>query len=186
MPNYPILSDWYCVLNNAQRVFLNRDGFAYLYGGNGEYIRTKDEATAIVNKMWGLYASHFQASVIKTGHSKDELIEHIVGKRVLDCSALVCYVSQATDWTKLKVTYDLNSSGLITASHDITTPKDGIVGGVLWKSGHVGIDVGGDGFVEAANEFVDIRMRKISEAGFTKSGRLPWVAYGKYVCATNR
>lgn len=184
MATYPILSDWDFVRTNAVRLYSNRDGFAYLYGGNGEYIRTKDEAKAIVEKMWAAYPSHFQAAVIKTGHTKDELIEHIVGKRVMDCSALVCYVSQGTDWGKLSVKYDLNSSGLISVCHDITTPKLGVCGGLLWKQGHVGIDVGGGVFVEAANEFVDIRLRNIT--GFTKSGRLPWVNYGRMICASDR
>lgn len=183
---YPILSDWDFVRTNAIRLYANRDGFAYLYGGNGEYIKTKDEAAAIVARMWSAYPSHFQAAVIKTGHSRDELIEHITGKRVMDCSALVCYVSQGTAWGKLAVKYDLNSSGLITVSHDITTPARGVCGGVLWKSGHVGIDVSGGCFVEAANEFIDIRLRPISGAGFTKSGRLPWVDYGRMLCATDR
>ena len=186
MATYPILSDWYYSLSIAQRLYVNRDGFAYLYGGNGEYLKTRAEAAALVNKLWGMYASHFTASVIKTGHTKEELIDHVTGKIVLDCSALVCYVTQSTTWGSLKVKYDLNSSGIITASHDITTPKQGVVGGVLWKQGHVGIDVGGGCFVEAANEFVDIRMRNISEAGFTKSGRLPWVDYGRMLCATDR
>lgn len=183
---YPILSDWDYVRTLAVRLYNNREEFAYLYGGNGEYIRTRDEAAAIVGRMWSAYPSHFKASVINTGHTRDELIDHIVGKRVVDCSALVCYVSQSKNWGKLAVKYDLNSSGLITVSTDITTPKKGVCGGVLWRSGHVAVDVGGDTLVEAANEFIDIRMRSIAGAGFTKSGRLPWVDYTLAIAATDR
>jgi len=183
---YPILSDWDFVRTNAVRLYANRESFAYLYGGNGEYIKDKDAARNIVNKMWAAYPAHFKKAVTDAGHSRDELIEHIAGKRVMDCSALVCYVSQGTNWGKLGVRYDLNSSGLISVCSDITTPSKGVCGGMLWKSGHVSIDVGGGAFVEAANEFLDIRMRNIPGAGFTKSGRLPWVNYGRMICATDR
>lgn len=186
MAAYPILSDWDYVRTNAVRLYTNRDQFAYLYGGNGEYIKTKDEARAIVDRMWAAYPSHFKKTVTATGHTKEQLIEHIVGKRVMDCSALVCYVSQGTDWGKLSVKYDLNSSGLISVSHDVATPAKGVCGNVLWKSGHVGVDVGGGCFVEANSEFIDIRIMPISGSGFTKSGRLPWVNYGRMICASDR
>lgn len=186
MAVYPILSDWDYVRTLAVRLYTNRDQFAYLYGGNGEYIKDEAAARAIVDRMWAAYPSHFQSSVIKTGHTKEQLIQHIIGKRVLDCSALVCYVSQGTAWGNLSVKHDLNSSGLISVCHDITTPSKGVCGGLLWRKGHVSIDVGGGCFVEAANEFVDIRMRNLSGAGFTKAGRLPWVNYGRMICASDR
>lgn len=183
---YPILSDWDYVRTNAVRLYCNRDQYAYLYGGNGEYIPDRAAAEKIVSRLWSQYPSHFSKTVTGAGHTREELIQHIIGKRVMDCSALVCYVSQGTDYHTLSVKYDMSSGGLINASKSVTTPAAGPCGGVLWKSGHVGIDVGGGCFVEAANEFIDIRLRNISEAGFTKSGQLPWVNYAKLMTATAR
>lgn len=183
---YPILTDWDYVRTNAVRMMANRDAFAYLYGGNGEYLATAGAAENMVRKMWAAYPSHFKSAVTNTGHTIEELIAHVTGKRVADCSGGVCWLTQGQAWTDLAVRYDLSSSGLISVCTDVTTPAKGVCGSLLYKSGHVALDVGGGAFVELANEFLDVRLRPIAGAGFTKSGRLPWVSYTKKMAATDR
>lgn len=186
MATYPYLSDWDYVRTNAVRVFGDREHWCYLYGGNGELLATKGAAEAFVRKMWNAYPSHFRSTVTATGHTIEQLIDHVTGCRVADCSGAVCLLTQGVDPNNPTVKYDMTSGSLLSVCHDVTTPKAGVCGGMLWKTGHVGLDVGGGYEVEFSNEFVDVQLLKISSTKFTKSGRLPWVNYGKLLCATDR
>lgn len=183
---YPILSDWDYVRTNAVRVYGDRERWRYVYGGNGEFLATRGAAEAFVRRMWNAYPAHFKATVTGTGHTVDELIDHVTGCRVADCSGLVCLLTQGIDPNDPRTPYDMASGSLISVCHDITTPRTGVCGGMLWRIGHVGLDVGGGYEVEASNEFVDLRLLRISSTKFTKSGRLPWVDYGRLLRATDR
>lgn len=186
METYPILIDWDYARTNAIKVYGDRDNWRYLYGGNGELLATKGAAENMVRKMWNTYPAHFKSAVTDKGRTIEELIEHVTGRRVADCSGGVCLMTQGTNMVKPVVKYDMTSGGLISVSHDITTPREGVCGGVLWKTGHVGLDVGGGYEVSFELEFVDVQLLKIANTKFTKSGRLPWVDYGRMLCATDR
>lgn len=179
-------SDWDYVRTNAVRAMANREAFAYLYGGNGEYLATRGAAENLARKMMASYPAHYQTYVVETGHTFQELVDHITHKRVADCSGAVCYLTQGREWGALTVRRDLSSSGLISVAEQITTPAKGVCGSVLWRPGHVAIDVGGGAFVEFAAEFADVRLRPIKDGNFTKSGRLPWVDYTAALKATDR
>lgn len=183
---YPILSDWDYVRTNAVKVFGDRAHWRYVYGGNGELLATRDQAAEFVRKKWNSYPAHFKKTVTDAGHTIDELIDHVVGCRVADCSGFVCLVTQGIDMGNPRTPYDMTSGALYSVCHDITTPRLGVCGGMLWKTGHVGVDVGGGYEVSLENEFVDVCLLKISDTKFVKSGRLPWVDYGRMICATDR
>lgn len=186
MPIYPILSDWDYVRTNAVRVYGDREHWRYIYGGNGELLATRSAAENFVRRMWAQYPAHFKQTVTDTGHTIEQLIDHVTGCRVADCSGLVCLLTQGINPNAPKTPYDMASGSLYSVCTDITTPRKGVCGGMLWRSGHVGIDVGGGFEVEASNEFVDLRLLKISDTKFSKSGRLPWVDYGLKIAATDR
>lgn len=186
MATYPILSDWDYARTNAIRVYGDREHWRYVYGGNGELLATRGAAENFVRKMWSAYPTHFKKTVTETGHTIDQLIDHVVGCRVADCSGGVCVLTQGIDPNKPVVHFDMTSGGLISVCHDITTPRYGVCGGMLWKTGHCGLDVGGGFEVSFENEFIDVQLLKISSTKFTKSGRLPWVDYGKMMNATDR
>ena len=76
MAIYPILSDWDYVRTNAVRVYGDREHWRYIYGGNGELLATRGDAENFVRRMWAQYPSHFQQTVIGTGHTIDQLIDH--------------------------------------------------------------------------------------------------------------
>lgn len=183
---YEIWSDWDYVRTNAVRCMANRSDFAYLFGGNGEYLATRGAAETMARKFWAQYPAHFKTYVTDRGHTFDELVDHITHKRVADCSGAVCWLTQGREWGTLKVRADMSSAGLISVCTDITTPAKGVCGSLLWRAGHVSLDVGGGAFVEFAAEFDDVRLRPIREGGFVKSGRLPWVDYVTKLAATDR
>lgn len=173
---------WQHCVRDARLVYLNRDGFAYLFGANGQKPRDYAEAEALVNVMWKYYPTHFESAVIRLGHTKEELIRHIIGKKCFDCSAFVCAVTQYEgDISTMQVINDYSSSMLKNVFTKETTLPEGNWGSVLWRNGHVAFDVGNGLCIDFANEFVDVREYRfnIEEplCKFTLSGELPWVDY---------
>lgn len=167
---------WSRVCKDALLIYANRDKFAYLYGANGEKPNNVTEATRLVNRLWNLYPAHFQSAVIDAGHTKKELIYHIIGRQCFDCSAFICAVTQS-DYPNLAVTHDYNSTGLINQCKVVTTPVKGVAGSVLHRQGHVSLDCGYGICVDFGLEFLDCRMYASNTANFTKAGQLPWVDY---------
>ena len=170
---------WAHCVRDARLIFLNRDKFAYLLYANGEHPKTYAEAKKLVDQFWSYDPYHFENSVIKTGHTREDLINHIIGKICYDCSGFVCAVTQSEgDIFDLKVVKDYNSTMMNNGVfQNVTTPADGVWGGVLWKTGHVALDVGNGLAIDFGNEFLDCREYRLSEGNFKKSGQLPWVDY---------
>ena len=175
------MKKWYHVVRDARLIYLNRDRFAYLYGANGERPSTYGAAKALVDALWSAYPDHFEQWVIGQGKTRNQLIYHIIGKICYDCSSFVCAVTQSeADIYDLKVKTDYSSTSLHKLATDKTTPAAGLWGNVLWKQGHVAIDVGNGLAIDFGAEFADCREYRLSDpesTKFTDSGSLPWVDY---------
>lgn len=131
---------------------------AYLYGGDGRII-----TEAYIRQLASYYPSHFQ------GIDLDALSRHARLAHALDCSQLIVGLTDAPG--------DMSSGTLIAKCTYTTTPEKGVEGSLLWKPGHVGLDMGKGYCLEMVGEFRDLQINKISGRGFTRSGRLPWVDY---------
>lgn len=168
---------WNICCQNALVIYANRHRYAYLYGANGEI-----GSDALVDRLWNTYyGAHFKEVVEGRGYTKQQLKDHVRGKICLDCSSFLCMITQndTTDITKLGVTRDYNSDGLrgLFQKGTVRTPREGTAGSMLWKKGHVAIDVGYGVCVEFASEFTDCRMRQIAGSDFVESGELNYVDY---------
>lgn len=130
----------------------------YLYGGDG---RVATEA--YIKSLMALYPVHFR------GLDRDAIIRHCKGTHVLDCSQLIVALTDAPQ--------DMSSGTLISRCTYKTTPEKGVEGSLLWKPGHVALDLGKGYCLEAVGELRDLQVNKIAGRGFTTSGRLPWVDY---------
>ena len=183
------MKTWAHCVRDARLIYINRDRFAYLFGANGECPKTFAEAQALVNELWSMYPDHFQKYVIDKGHTKTELIWHIVGKICLDCSAFICYVTQceASDIYHLKVVTDMNSATLHNSCTIHTSLQAGLWGSLLWKNGHVALDVGNGLAIDFAAEFVDCREYRFidpdTSTWFADSSPMPWVDYKGSIAA---
>lgn len=139
--------------------------YAYLYGGDG-----RKATAAYVRSLVKQYGpAHYNALFERTGKTVEDLIAHVKGKNVFDCSQVVLYVTEHDT--------DMTSTGLINQCKVQMSPKDGLAGSLLWKPGHVGIDLGGGRVFDMPGEFEDLRETKMYEAQWQKSGQLPWVNY---------
>lgn len=174
---------WAHCVRDARLIYLNRDRFAYLYGANGECPKTYAEAKALVTSLWNTYPSHFKATCTDKGYTQNQLIYHVIGKICLDCSSFICYVTQteASDIYHLKVTNDMNSTMLHNSCPKHTSLAQGNWGSLLWRNGHVALDVGNGLQISFDNEWLDCREYRFVDADspskFTDSSEMPWVDY---------
>ena len=142
----------------------NNMPYCYIYGGNGELLDEKR-----IKQLVKTYKLHFNQLFKSTGTTVEDLIRHCSGKYGFDCSGFLCFVTGAP--------HDMNSGSLINSCSLIVPPASGVAGSVLWKDGHVALDIGTGKCMEFVNEYQDVEINDISKRGFTRSGQLPWVDY---------
>ena len=177
------MKKWQHFVRDLRLMAIHHQDFDYLYGANGEILNTYDEAYRMCVKQWELYPAHFKQFVTDRGHSFEDLVERVKGKKVFDCSSLVLAFSQCEgDIYDFYVKNDMTSLGIKNHLRDITTIPDGYWGQVLWKDGHVGADVGNGLIIDDCCEFVGIREYRFDDAtgiatNFKLSGKLPWLNY---------
>lgn len=157
---------WDNVIKNAMTMLAHANEYAYLYGCDGE-----TGTDALVDKQVKLYPEHFKGMDIPA------LKNYVRGKKCYDCSGAVHTWFGAPD---------MNSTTLINSCKNVRTDLvAGVAGSVLWKSGHVGLDIGYGYFVHFPAEFRTIELAKISEYGnWTKTGQL--TGYCDYTGASAR
>ena len=74
---------------------------------------------------------------------------------------------------------DTSANGMIELCREtgqISSIPD-IPGLVVWRSGHIGIYIGGGHTIEARGFAYDIQLRKLSDGTWTKWGKLPFMEY---------
>ena len=155
---------WNHMRRDALIMYASKDKYAYLYGANGE-----TGSADLVNRLWAQYPDHFKQYVTDKGYTKQQLINHVSGKLCFDCSAFICYISNAP--------YDMNSTSLKDNFAVSRSPVSGTSGSVLWKSGHVALDIGSGMCIDFACEFVDMRLYQLSQGDFRISGELNFIDY---------
>ncbi len=159
------MKTWDEVCKTALKMFAHRDEYAYLYGTDGE-----TGSDSLVDKMVAAYPSYF------SGKDTAAIKEYVRGKTCYDCSGWVHTLFGAPD---------MNSTSIINDCTNVSTDLvAGVAGSVLWKSGHVGIDFGYGFCLDIPTELQTIRLRKISECDWTKSGQ--WTKYCDYTGADNK
>lgn len=137
----------------------------YLYGADGE--KATDE---LVDRLMRNYPTHYADVLKRKGKTAQELKDHVRGHFAYDCSGLVCAITSSP--------WDMSSAGLYGQTKDHrTTPVNGPEASLLWKPGHVGLDIGTGYLVEMVGEFDDLRVSRIRSRDFESSGRLPWIDY---------
>jgi len=144
---------FYKVIENAYKFLENRDLIAYLYGGDGRICT--DE---YFNEWLKKYPNRIAPAEV------DRIRDFTVGKRIYDCSQLVVTCFQCPDMT---------SAGLIKRCNPVIEDLAlGPEASVLYKRGHVGLDIGCGYAIDIPCEGQTVRVRRVNEGGWTQSGQL--------------
>jgi NurA-like 5'-3' nuclease len=170
---------WNETVKKALYAHTHADQFAYLYGADGQ--TGIDE---LVDEMVYMYSSHFKEVAKSYNTTLENLIaeikEFVRGKTCFDCSGFICYLVNDNK-------YDANSTALNGYCNKHTTISAGVAGSLLWKQGHVGIDIGYGYFIHMPNELRSVEIGKNSEYDWKQSGELAGEQFGiDYTGATER
>lgn len=147
-------------IRKALMMFNDREKYRYMFGANGEVM-----TDARVDQLWDTYSYHYNT----IGCTRQALKDYVRGKKCFDCSSFINYVTEADK--------DYYSGSLWASCKTRTTPRAGVAGSLLYKPGHVGLDIGYGLCLEFVNEFKDFQMNYITGRGFEGSGELPWIEY---------
>ena len=155
----------------CEEMYRNKDHWAYWYGTYGNQCTMKKYESK--KKQ---YPEHYGSSR-KSGYMKD--IEK--GRRCADCVGMI----KSFFWTGGKYDTDpkygtnncpdKSANGMIAICKKTGKIKDipDIPGLVVWKSGHIGVYVGGGYTVEMRGFDYDCQRRKVKDGPWTKWGMLP-------------
>lgn len=135
-------------------------GWGYVLGAKGEIASEK-----VADELYKFYGNKTRDYYVKACLKWK-------GKHIVDCSGLV-YV--AGDGTIPKKT----ANGYIQACKEQgkidTIPE--IVGLVVWKSGHIGIYIGGGLVIESRGVSYGVVITKLKDRPWSKWGKLPYIEY---------
>lgn len=159
------------IAKEALKYYVHRNEYAYLYGTDGQL---GDDA--LVDKMVRRHAKHFAKF---THEDIQRLKDYVRGKTCFDCSGFIHTLFGSPD---------LNSFGIISECDKLYKLPEEVTqspeGTVLYRPGHIAVDVGHGFFVDCAAEFDTFRFLNIREYGaFTEAGE--WSKYCDYTDAYN-
>ena len=142
-----------------------RKRYGYVLGGQGEFY-TKELA-----EKWG---NSKRAGKSKNYFTKD--CYHWIGRNVVDCSGMIVEAFRAytPDYGDRTANYFYNSCCSERGSIK-TLPE--IAGVIVWKSGHIGVYIGGGLVIEARGYKYGVVISQLSTQRWTNWGKLKDVAY---------
>ena len=150
---------WITVVKNGLNMLVHSGEYAYFYGAKGEKL---DRET-----MERLYTTYQNRYAGWSTNEKERLFAYCEGKIGYDCSGFVGALTGDMSYSGAQIGHCLIK----------TTPQDGVAGSVLYKNGHVGIDIGYGYFLHMPAEFRTIEIGKISEYDWEKSGEHGYIDY---------
>ncbi len=157
------MTESYMLLRNAFKLYVNRFRYIYFYGAKGE-LMTEPVMNQLIESYPEFYGKYSPEQIA-------EIKEKARGKIGLDCSGFITQISGIYG----------NTAMLWEKCVNKTTPREGVAGSMLYKKGHVGIDIGYGYEMEIGRVNETFEINKISERDFVSSGQLPYYDYGKAV-----
>lgn len=152
---------FYELLKAAFSMYVNRFRYAYFYGAKGETLTDKRMTELI--KTYPNYYGRLSEQAI------EEIKRYSRGKIGLDCSGFITAISGVTG----------DSASLYKKTEDKTTPAKGKAGYLLFKKGHVGIDIGYGYCMHIGTAGATFEIASIKSVGWTDSGALPGYDYAE-------
>ena len=147
---------WYDVIKEALRMLQHKDEYAYFYGAKGQIL-----TDAVMEALWQAYPEHFSRY---TAADKKRIFDYSRGKIGYDCSG---FVGMCVG--------DMVYSGALIEHCNYIAPSlaDGVAGSILYKPGHVGLDIGYGFYLHMPTEGHSCELGRIREmvVPWTKSGQ---------------
>lgn len=144
----------YKILQNAFKLYCDRDNIAYFYGAKGQKL-TDANMDALI-KAEPEYFSQYSAAELK------KIKDFSRNKTGYDCSGFVGACVGVMEW----------SGGLWSHCVNKTTVAKGKAGSILYRKGHVGLDIGYGYAMDCPKEgrTLEIFKNSPSDRRFTGSG----------------
>ena len=163
------MKTWDAVIKDALYYLLHKDEYAYFYGAKGQKL-TEAEMERLINEE-PEYWKRYDADTIK------KIKRFSKNKTGFDCSGYIARVTGCNTY-----------SGAIWSRCSKKTKNlyEGPAASILWRPGHVALDIGYGYFLHFPSELHSCEIGRISEMPdfFEGSGQL--VTYINYDGATNR
>lgn len=154
------LKTWDEVIKEALYVHTHKENYCYIYGAKWE-VMTEEKIRALMN----YYTSYFSRY---TAAQKEEIVKKSVGKIGSDCSGFIQHLTGDATYSGAQYQHCLNKSTNLAA---------GPAGSILWKQGHIGLDIGYGYFLHFPTELKSCEIGKISEYVWTNTGLSPYIDY---------
>lgn len=140
-------------IKKAWDVYMNRDKYAYLMGAKGVVIKNRKQFDDIVS--WS--PEHFSRY---SKEQLDEIYNYCLGKTCFDCSGFVYYLTGDYNYSAIQWSHCKQNKSL----------ADGVAGSILYKTGHIGIDLGYGLFMHFPIEMHTAEIGWIRNYSWTHSG----------------
>lgn len=156
-----MLRTWDTAIKNGLFAYYHREEYAYFYGAKGGLL-----TDAYMDYLIKTYPNHF---IKYTPEELKRIKDYSRGKIGYDCSGF-------TGWICTGDTQ--NSAGqFANCNHVSTDLVAGVAGSLLYRPGHIGIDIGYGYFLHMPNEGRTIELGKILEYPWEKTGRCNLLDY---------
>lgn len=164
---------WDEAIKNGLRAYTQRDRYAYFYGAKGQTL-----TDAAMNALWNAEPGYFSRY---SAAEKAQIFNNSRGKMGYDCSGFTGWICTGDKQ------YSTGQIG--NCSKIVQDTAKGVAGSLLYKNStgrHIGLDIGYGYCLDIAAESTDanvasgnasIRLRKISEGGWEKSGQSKLIDY---------
>jgi len=163
------MKTWDQVVKDALYYLVHKEEYAYFYGAKGQLL-----TEAEMERLWNAEPEYFKKY---DEPMKKKIFKYSKNKIGFDCSGFIGRVTGCNTW-----------SGSIWArcSKKSDNLFSGPAASILWKPGHVSLDIGYGYFVHFPSELHSCEIGRISENldFFQATGQL--VTYIDYNGATNR
>lgn len=157
------MKTWDEVIKYALAYHLHKENYAYFYGAKGQVLT--DDA---MNRLWAAEPGYFSRY---SDGQKRMIFDWSRGKVGLDCSGFIAKITGCNTY----------SGAIIGKCTQISTDiSSGVAGSILWRPGHVGIDIGYGYYLHFPSELHSCELGRIREdtISWEKTGLLtPYIDY---------
>lgn len=140
------MKTWEQVIKDGLYYLVHSDRYAYFYGAKGQRL-----TDAEMNYLWSAEPDYFKKY---DEAAKKKIFDYSRGKIGFDCSGFIGIITGCRTWSGAIWTRCTDKSENLFS---------GPAGSILWKPGHVALDIGYGYFIHFPSEMHSCEMGRISE-----------------------